>query len=81
MITADDLYYLTSLTENELSSILNRSGYLDTNFDTVAFKGVTPNGDFCYIVTYTDDLTHDGILFGHVFVKYDHDRDIVTAEF
>jgi hypothetical protein len=81
MITAEELATLTTLGPDHLSTILKDSGYLNRNFESARFLGITNGGQFCYRVSYYDDGTNDtGVPPGKVFVTYNHAKDM-TADF
>lgn len=81
MILANTVQYLTSMTNKDLSQVLDVSGYGDCEFDSAEFLGITNGGNFCYGVTYPDEYTQGKTARGKVFVKYNAQTQAITAEF
>ena len=81
MITADKLNQLINIDRKELAFILDRSGYSMCAFEDVEFLGITNGGQFCYKVTYFDEMGTGEEETGKVFVKYDHATQAMTADF
>jgi len=80
MITPGMLTAMTTMDPIDLVLILEDSGYNGCWFLTAEFKGITRTGAFSYEVTY-DDGDGLGVQSGFVYVNYDYDRDVYTAEF
>ena len=80
MITADTLKMLTGMGPTALARVLDHSGYSMCSFKSAKFLGITNGGEFCYSVTYYDD-NGEGEAQGKVFVKYDQNNHVMTADF
>ena len=81
MITADTLKTLTKLNARDLALTLDVSGYTGCSFKTAQFLGITNGGQFCYKVTYHDDMGTGQDAVGKVFVTYNAEVDGMTADF
>ena len=78
MITAEKVSKLSTLTADQLNSVLVNSGY--TGFEkakTCKFVGITNNGDFCYQFTYTCN-NYNIAKIDKLFVNIDATGNIVA---
>ncbi len=71
MITADKLKLLTNMPSFMLEEALPVKGR--PKLKSARFLGITNGGEFCYLVTDTDDGA------GKLFLKYDPTADKVSA--
>lgn len=81
MITAEKLQFLTTMDSQELSQTLAVSGHRDARFKAARFVGLTNGGQFCYRVTYFDELNSGQDAQCKVFVSYDPASEQVTADY
>ena len=81
MITAEILKKLTSLGPKDLAVILFDSGYVGANFKSAKFLGLTNGNQFCYKITYFDDVGTGRHEQGKVFVTYNNNTDEITADY
>jgi len=79
MITADRLQTLTTFTPKALAVALAQSGYKGVSFKTAKFLGITNAGQFCYSVTFYDEMM-GGEVTDKVFLTYNTDG-YVTADY
>jgi len=80
MITADKLTLLTNFPTHMITTLIQSAGYTQDKFISSKFVGITDGGDFCYSVTFKDNM-EDGELTSKVFVKYNAQQDSVSAEY
>lgn len=80
MITADTLATLTTFTAPALTRAIRDAGYKRNEFTTAEFVGITNGGDFCYSVTYWDNIEGSEQL-SKVFLRWDATRGRVTADY
>jgi len=80
MITADRLQTLISFTPVALARGLAQSGYHGVSFKTAKFLGITNAGQFCYSVTYYDDMIGEEVT-DKVFLTYDSELGSVTVDY
>ena len=78
MITADTLKTLTTFTAPALTRAIQQAGYITDRFNSARFLGITNGGQFCYSVTYTDQIEGDECTT-KVFLTYDNGT--VTADY
>jgi hypothetical protein len=79
VITREILKHLISLPVSELNKIVQNSGeLLDANFTAARFVGINQNGKFVYKVMFEEDGETQQ---GRIFVSYDHDKNVINAEF
>jgi hypothetical protein len=79
MITAERLQTLTTFTPKALAVALAQSGYKGVSFKTAKFLGMTNAGQFCYSVTYHDEMISEEVT-DKVFLTYNTDG-YVTADY
>jgi hypothetical protein len=79
MITAERLQTLTTFTPKALAVALAQSGYKGVSFKTAKFLGMTNAGQFCYSVTYYDEMIGEEVT-DKVFLTYNTDG-YVTADY
>jgi hypothetical protein len=79
MITAERLQTLTTFTPKALAVALAQSGYKGVSFKTAKFLGMTNGGQFCYSVTYHDEMIGEEVT-DKVFLTYNTDG-YVTADY
>ncbi len=79
MITAEMLQSCSSLTKDDLVQILDTSGYSMCAFETAKFLGLTDSGQYCYEVTFFDELERDWGV-GKIFVSATNDGAL-SAEY
>jgi hypothetical protein len=80
MIYPEQLKEFTSYSKQDLVDLLAKTGYTDTNIRYSKFKGINNQGDFVYeIVYYDQDFQIEETSF--VFVKFNHNLLVTTAEF
>lgn len=80
MILADTLKTLSSKKTPELEQILRASGYRTTKFKSSKFLGLTNSGDFCYSVTFFDEVLGKDTK-GKVYIQYDVASGFLTGEY
>lgn len=80
MINAEKVRYLTSLSVNQLDSILIESGYSDNNLINVEFVGITNGGQFCYGTKFFDNIEGE-IGIGKVYLTVNPTTNTISAEF
>lgn len=80
MILADTLKALSTKKAPELEQILRASGYKTTKFKTSKFVGLTNSGDFCYSVSFYDEVLGEDTK-GKVYIQYDVATGFVQGEF
>lgn len=82
MIDLNTMKVLSTLDRKGLAVVLANSGYEGNSFENVVCLGINPDGHFVYEVEYFDEMGTDRDLEeGYVFVKYDHERGAITADF
>lgn len=82
MLTADKVKILSTFNTKDIVSVLNRSGYYGVSFKTTEFIGITTGMEFCYRITFYDDMTgNDRIKQSKVFLSYNAETDSVTADY
>jgi hypothetical protein len=79
MITAERLQTLTTFTPKALAVALTQKGYKGVSFETAKFLGMTNAGQFCYSVTYYDEMIGEEVT-DKVFLTYNTDG-YVTADY
>lgn len=80
MITADTLATLTTFTAPALTRAIQAAGYPRDEFTTAEFVGMTNGGDFCYRVTYWDNIEGSEQL-SKVFLRWDPTANRVIADY
>lgn len=78
MITAARLEILTQLTAEQLTQIIQKSGFKKDRFNDCKFVGMTNGNQFCYRATYTEDGEEKTTK---VFVNYDSLTNKATADY
>jgi hypothetical protein len=81
MITADRLQTLTTFTPKALAVALAQSGYTGCSFERAEFLGITNGGQFCYKVTWFDEMGTGEIVEDKVFLTYHSAEGYVTADY
>lgn len=80
MITAEQLTTLTTFTAPALTRAIRDAGYKEDEFTTAEFVGMTNGGQFCYSVTYWDNIEGSEQL-SKVFLTYVHAEGRVIADY
>lgn len=80
MILADTLKTLTTFTAEGLTQAIRLTGYKRDKFNTAKFLGMTNGGQFCYSVTYTDDVEGDECTT-KVYVSYNPTEGKVSVDY
>ncbi len=80
MITADTLKTLTTFTAAALTRAIQTTGYKRDKFNSAKFLGMTNGGQFCYSVTYTDEIEGDECTT-KVYVSYDPAEGKVSVDY
>ena len=80
MITAERLKTLTSFTAQGLTEGIRKTGYSRDKFNTAQFLGITNGGQFCYSVTYTDEIEGDECTT-KVYISYNLAEDRVSIDY
>lgn len=80
MITADTLATLTAFTAPALTRAIRDAGYKEDTFTSAEFVGMTNGGQFCYRVTYWDNIEGSEQL-SKVFLNYDPTANRVIADY
>lgn len=85
MIVAEKLQLLSTMGPKALAQVLKVSGYTGCSFESAKFVGLTNGTEFCYSVTFYDDGSGPSddkeLSKGKVFVKFDCEKDAITADF
>lgn len=80
MILADTLKTLTTFTAPALTRAIQLAGYKRDKFNTAKFLGMTNGGQFCYSVTYTDEIEGDECTT-KVYISYDPTAGRVSVDY
>lgn len=80
MILADTLKTLTTFTADALTTAIRVTGYKRDKFNTAKFLGMTNGSQFCYSVTYTDEIEGDECTT-KVYVSYDPTAGRVSVDY
>jgi len=80
MITADTLKTLTSFTAPALTRAIRDAGYKEDTFTSARFVGITNGGQFCYRITYWDNI-EGSEQDSKVFLNYDPTANQVIADY
>lgn len=80
MILADTLKTLTSFTAAGLTRAIRDAGYKRDKFETAKFLGMTNGGQFCYSVTYIDEIEGDECNT-KVYVSYNPTEGKVSVDY
>ena len=81
MILADTLKLLTTMSPQSLAQVLDVSGYKTCSFKTTEFVGITNGGEFAYKVLYFDNKGPGKESVDKVYVKYNTEKQEITANF
>jgi hypothetical protein len=81
MILADTLKLLTTMSPQSLAQVLDVSGYKMCSFKTTEFVGITNGGEFAYKVLYFDNKGPGKESVDKVYVKYNTEKQEITANF
>jgi hypothetical protein len=80
MILAETLKTLTTFTAEGLTRAIRLTGYKRDKFNTAKFLGMTNGGQFCYSVTYTDDVEGNECTT-KVYVSYNPTEGKVSVDY
>ncbi len=80
MITAERLETLTTFTPVALAKGLELSGYKGVSFKTAKFLGITNGGQFCYSVTFYDEMMGEEVT-DKVFLTYNSEVGSVKVDY
>ena len=80
MITAEQLKPLSTFTAHALTQAIRQAGYKRDKFNSAKFLGMTNGGQFCYSVTYTDEIEGDECTT-KVFLTFDPAAGRVSADY
>jgi len=80
MITKEAANALISLGKRGLAELLETSGYMDCEFETVDFVGVNNQGNFVYKTTSYDKFEGE-MVTGFVYAYFDVRNSEIRADF
>lgn len=79
-ITPSIVKMMCDLSPEHVEQALENGGYFGCDFEEVKFRGLNVDTHFVYECKYYDNIegTHEQV---HVYVKWDHNKCKITADF